>query len=122
MTIRTLLVSAVSLLVTTGVSSAADPDIISGMHGGDLATIISELPPDHPVGTKATVTLVSLKRALRGCLPIIGYFAELQEQHAMTQTSEPGIKSDNSEGERTRGNGADDQYRGPCDQRQRRAW
>jgi quercetin dioxygenase-like cupin family protein len=63
-TMRTLLVSAVSLLVTTGISSAADPDIISGMHGEDLATIISELPPDHPVGTKATVTLVSLKRAL----------------------------------------------------------
>jgi quercetin dioxygenase-like cupin family protein len=63
MTMRTLLVSAVSLLVTTGVSSAADPDIMSGMHGGDLA-IISELPPDHPVGTKATVTLISLKRAL----------------------------------------------------------
>jgi hypothetical protein len=37
MTMRTLLVSAVSLLVTTGVSSAADPDSISGMHGGDLA-------------------------------------------------------------------------------------
>jgi hypothetical protein len=62
MTMRTLLVSAVSLLVTTGVSSAADPDIMSGMHGGDLA-IISELPPNHPVGTKATVTLISLKRA-----------------------------------------------------------
>jgi hypothetical protein len=38
-------------------------------------------------------------------LPIIGYFAELQERHAMTQTSEPGIKSEHSEGERTRGNG-----------------
>jgi Recombinase zinc beta ribbon domain len=36
---------------------------------------------------------------------IIGYFAELQERHAMTQTSEPGIKSEHSEGERTRGNG-----------------
>jgi hypothetical protein len=42
----------------------------------------------------------------RGCLPIIGYFAELHEQHAMTQTSDPGIKSGRSEGERTRGNGA----------------
>jgi hypothetical protein len=42
---------------------------------------------------------------LRGCLPIIGYFAELQERHAMTQTSEPGINSEHSEGERTRGNG-----------------
>jgi hypothetical protein len=61
---RTLLVSAVSLLVTIGVSSAAAPDIISGMHDGDLAAIISKLPPDHPMGTKATVTLISLKRAL----------------------------------------------------------
>jgi hypothetical protein len=42
----------------------------------------------------------------RGCLPIIGYFTELQERHAMTQTSEPAIKSEHSEGERTRGNGA----------------
>ena len=40
----------------------------------------------------------------RGCLPIIGYFAELQERHGMTQTSEPGIKSEHSEAERTRGN------------------
>jgi quercetin dioxygenase-like cupin family protein len=61
--IRILLFSAVSLLETIGVSSASDPNIISGLHRGDLATIISELPPDHPVGTKATVTLVSFKRA-----------------------------------------------------------
>jgi hypothetical protein len=40
----------------------------------------------------------------RGCPPIIGHFAELQEQHDMTQTSEPGSKSEN--GERTRQNGA----------------
>ena len=44
-TIRTLLFSAVSLLVTTGVSSASDPNIISGMHGGDLATITPSFPP-----------------------------------------------------------------------------
>jgi hypothetical protein len=42
----------------------------------------------------------------RGCLSIIGYFAELQERNAMTQTSEPGIKSEHSESERIRGNGA----------------
>ena len=29
----------------------------------------------------------------RGCLPIIGYFAELQERHAMTQTSDPESKA-----------------------------
>jgi quercetin dioxygenase-like cupin family protein len=73
-TIRTLLFSAVSLLVTTGVSSASDPNIISGMHGGDLAAIISELPPDHPVGTKATVALVSFKRALHLDEPFFSTF------------------------------------------------
>jgi hypothetical protein len=72
-TMRILLVSAVSLLVTTGVSSAADPDIMSGMHGGDFA-IISELSPDHPVGTKATVTVISLKRALHPDEPILSTF------------------------------------------------
>jgi hypothetical protein len=41
----------------------------------------------------------------RGCLPIIGYFAELQERHAMTQASEPEVISEHSEGEGIRGNG-----------------
>jgi hypothetical protein len=41
----------------------------------------------------------------RGCLPIIGYFAELQERHAMTQASEPEVISECSEGEGIRGNG-----------------
>jgi hypothetical protein len=41
----------------------------------------------------------------RGCLPIIRYVTKLQERHAMTKTSEPGIISEHSEGERTRGNG-----------------
>jgi len=54
----------VSLLVTIGVSSAANPGIIPGTHDGDSAAIISGLPPDHPVGTKATVTPIWLKRAL----------------------------------------------------------
>jgi hypothetical protein len=44
------------------------------------------------------------ERCRRGCLPIIGYFAELQERHEMTQTLERGIKSEHSEAERTRGN------------------
>jgi quercetin dioxygenase-like cupin family protein len=74
MTMRTLLVSTVGLLVTTGLSSAADPDIISGMRDGDLAAIISELPPDHPVGAKATVALVSLKRALHLDEPFLSTF------------------------------------------------
>src|SRR5258706_3083591 len=73
-TIRTLLVSALSLLVTIGVPSAATLGIISGMRDGDSAAIISALPPDHPVGTKATVTLVSLKRALHPHEPILSTF------------------------------------------------
>ena len=31
---------------------------------GDLAAIAWQLPADHPIGTKATVTVVSLKRVL----------------------------------------------------------
>jgi quercetin dioxygenase-like cupin family protein len=73
-TVRTLLFSAVSLLVATRVSSASDPSIISGMHGSDLATIVSELPPDHPVGTNATVALVSFKRALHLDEPFLSTF------------------------------------------------
>lgn len=71
---RSLLVTAVSLLVMTGTSSAADPDIAVDMHNGDLASIIHELPADHPIGTKATVTLVSLKRALHLDEPILSTF------------------------------------------------
>jgi hypothetical protein len=41
----------------------------------------------------------------RGCLPIIGYFAELQERQAMTQALEPEVISEHSEGEGIRGNG-----------------
>jgi hypothetical protein len=33
----------------------------------------------------------------RGCLPIIGYFAELRERHAMTQASEPEVINEHSE-------------------------
>jgi hypothetical protein len=72
-TIRILLVSAVSLLVTIAVSNAANPGIIDGTHDGEPAAIISELPPppDHLVGTKATVTLISLKRALHPDEPFL---------------------------------------------------
>jgi quercetin dioxygenase-like cupin family protein len=69
-----LLLTAVSLLITTGVSSAADPDIIAGMHDGHLGAIISELSPDHPVGTEATVTLVSLKRMFHLDDPFLSTF------------------------------------------------
>ncbi len=69
-----LLVVAVSLLVTTGGSTAADPDIIGGMHDGDSAAVISKLLPDHPVGTKAIVTLVSLERVLHLDEPFLSTF------------------------------------------------
>jgi hypothetical protein len=42
----------------------------------------------------------------RGCAPIIGYFAELQERDAMTETSGPTIENGHREGKRTRGSGA----------------
>jgi quercetin dioxygenase-like cupin family protein len=68
---RSLLVTAVSLRVTTGISSAADFDI-----GADMRdpSIIYELSADHPKGTKATVTLVWLKRALHLDEPILSTF------------------------------------------------
>ena len=68
---RSLLVTAVSLLVTTGTSSAADFDI-----GADMRdpSIIYELSADHPMGTKATVSLVWLKRALHLNEPILSTF------------------------------------------------
>ena len=71
---RSLLVTAVRLLVTTGTSSAADLDLGADMHDGDLACIIYELPADHPMGKKATVTLVSFKRVLHLDEPILSTF------------------------------------------------
>lgn len=73
-TVLTLLFSVVFLLVATRVSNGSDLNIISGMHGGNLATIISELPPDPPVGTKATVALLSFKRALHLHEPCLSTF------------------------------------------------
>jgi hypothetical protein len=60
---RRVLLTAASLLGLTGVSAAADPVTIASTHDGDLAAIRSLLPADHPDGVKATVTLVSRKRA-----------------------------------------------------------
>ena len=74
MTVRSLLVAAASLLAATGVSSAADPEIIAGTHDGDPAAILAELPPDHPVGTAAAVTLVSLERPLHLDEPLLSTF------------------------------------------------
>jgi quercetin dioxygenase-like cupin family protein len=71
---RSVLLAAVTLLVTTRLSSAADPDIIAGMHDRHLAAIISQLSPDHPVGTEATVTLVSFKRIYHLDEPFLSTF------------------------------------------------
>jgi quercetin dioxygenase-like cupin family protein len=60
---RRVLLTAASLLGLTGVSAAADPVTIASTHDGDLPAIRSLLPANHPEVVKATVTLVSLKRA-----------------------------------------------------------
>ena len=60
---RRVLLTAASLLGLTLVPAGADPVTIASTHGGDLAAVRALLPADHPEGVKATVTLVSLKRA-----------------------------------------------------------
>jgi quercetin dioxygenase-like cupin family protein len=55
--------TAASLLALMGMPATADPVIIASTHDGDLGAIRSLLPVDHPEGVKATVTLVTLKRA-----------------------------------------------------------
>jgi quercetin dioxygenase-like cupin family protein len=61
---RHLFATALSLLAMTAISSAADVELAADAPNGDLAAIAWQLPADHPIGTKATVTLVSLKRVL----------------------------------------------------------
>lgn len=73
-TVLKLFVSAVFLLVATDASEGADLKVISGMHGGRLPATISGLPPDHPVGTNATVALLSFKRALNLHEPYLSTF------------------------------------------------
>ena len=58
-----LLVALTSLLVMTGASRAAQGDTLVRAQDGDLASVASPPPADHPVGTNASVSLVSLKRA-----------------------------------------------------------
>src|SRR5271170_7145818 len=58
-----LLVIAAGLLVMPGISRAADPDTAVSPHEGNMTAVVSQLPADHPVGTNASVALVSLKRA-----------------------------------------------------------
>ena len=71
---RRVLLTAASLLGLTGVSAAADPVTIAGTQDGNLAAIRSLLPPDHPEGVKATVTLVSHKRAPYMHAPMLATF------------------------------------------------
>jgi hypothetical protein len=58
---RHVLLMAVRLALT-GISLAGSPDTISSSHDGDLASIRSLVPADHPEGNKAKVTLISVKR------------------------------------------------------------
>jgi hypothetical protein len=71
---RRMLVLAFGLAIMTASSHAADLDAIAHTHDGDLAAIASQLPADHPVGTKATIKLVSLKRAPNLHEPIVSTF------------------------------------------------
>jgi quercetin dioxygenase-like cupin family protein len=61
------LVTTLSVLaMTTASSSTAEPDRIDRLTGTtaeNLAAALPLLPADHPKGTEATVTLVSLRRA-----------------------------------------------------------
>jgi hypothetical protein len=49
---KTLLVSAMRLLITIAISNSTNRGVISGMHGDSAA--ITESSPDHPVGPKGT--------------------------------------------------------------------
>jgi len=60
---RRALLTAASLLCLAAVSAAADPVTIASTHDGDLAAIRSLHPANQPGVVRATVTLVSLKRA-----------------------------------------------------------
>jgi quercetin dioxygenase-like cupin family protein len=60
------LVTTLSVLAVTAISNAAEPDGIDKMastHGENLAAALPLLPADHPLGSGATVTLVSVRRA-----------------------------------------------------------
>ena len=59
---RTLLVAVLSLLALTEMSDAAQSDLIISRRGQDLTPALRLLPADHPLGTGATVTLVSLEQ------------------------------------------------------------
>ena len=71
---RGLLILAVAVVFANAASHAADLDAIAHTHDGDLAAIASQLPNDHPIGTRAIVTLVSLKRALELHEPMVSTF------------------------------------------------
>ncbi len=59
---RTLLVAVLSLLALTERSDAAQSDLIISRRGRDLTPALRLLPADYPLGTGATVTLVSLEQ------------------------------------------------------------
>jgi quercetin dioxygenase-like cupin family protein len=69
-----LLVALTSLLVMTGASCAAQGDTLVRAQDGNLASAASPPPADHPVGTNASVSLVSLKRARGLSQPIFSTY------------------------------------------------
>jgi len=71
---RHLFATALSLVAMTAISSAADVEFAADTRNGDMGAIASQLPADHPVGTKATVTLISLKRAAYMHDPMLSTF------------------------------------------------
>jgi quercetin dioxygenase-like cupin family protein len=71
---RRVLLTAASFLGLTWAPAAADPVTLASAHDGDLAAVRSLLPADHPEGVKATVTLVSLKRAPHMHDPMLSTF------------------------------------------------
>jgi quercetin dioxygenase-like cupin family protein len=71
---RNRLIGVLSVLTMTTISNAAGFDRTDSMHGRDLSAVLPMLPADHPVGSGATVTLVSLERATNLHEPALSTF------------------------------------------------
>jgi hypothetical protein len=57
------LIGVLGVVAMTAISNAAGLDRIDSTYDGHLTAVLPLLPADHPLGTGATVTLVSLERA-----------------------------------------------------------
>ena len=71
---RNRFIGVPSVLAMTTIPNAADVDRTDSTHGRDLAAVLWLLPADHPLGTGATTTLVSLDRASNLHEPTISTF------------------------------------------------